>query len=160
MKTRTITIAKTDIFADVDAETHVLARMTEGKDLQRADALESDSDDDLAKSMLTRYADRRVAELKERTARFLDTEAVSTAAGGSLSTDENYSFAFYLEDDFRDELLQPLAHSIEEYIAEGVIADWYKANAEPQAAAHEQLLPGIQGDIISAIINRRFPTRL
>lgn len=158
MKTRTITIAKADIFADVDAETHILARMTEGQDLHRADALESDSGDDLAESLLTRYADRRVAELRQRLSRFLDAETADTA-DAALSTAADYTLAIRVEEAFQDEMLKPLAQAMEEYIARGVIADWYIDNNEAQAAAHSQQLPGILDEMMAALVSRKFPER-
>ena len=160
MKTRTITIAKKDIFFDVDAATHVFARATEGSNLHRADALESDTGDAMAESLLTRYSDRRAAELSERLSHFLTTPVSPvTEAAAALGTATGYTFTLYVEDAFQDELMTPLASAMEKYVAHGVIADWFRDAGDAQAAAYAQMLPGDLAEAQEHLVKRKLPRR-
>jgi len=160
MKTRTITIPKKDIFFDVDAVTHVFSRASEGNGLQRADAVESDTGDDLNRELITRFADHRASELSENIGRFLSASgsAVSSATVG-ISTATEYNFSLHVEDAFLDEMMGALADQIEGYIANGVIADWYGTVEDAGAATYAQKLPVFLSRIQSIIVKRKFPTR-
>ena len=161
MKTRTITIAKSEIFFDVEAATHVFARAAETSNLRRADAVESDTGESTIEKMLTRYADRRVGELKERLSRFLSTpETAVTGSQVAISSATSYGFSLYVEDGFQDELLEPLADALESYIAHGVAADWYGAVGDAQANFFSQQLPRDYEHAVQYIVKRKFPTRV
>lgn len=158
MKTRTITILKKDIFFDVDAATHVFAKATETENLRRADALESDTLDPLRVSMVTRYADRHVAELKERLSRFLTSET-QTAHSATISTNTSYIFSLYVEDAFQDEVLEALGSAMEQYVADGCIADWYKDVGDAQSTAYQQYQQARITSILGYLVKRKFPAR-
>lgn len=161
MKTRTITIAKKDIFFDVDAVTHVFARATETGNLRRADAMESDTGDTFAAALLTRFTDQRAGELGEHISRFLATpgSAVSEASA-ALGTATSYTFSLHVEDAFQDEQMNPLATAMESYMAHGATADWYTSVGDAQANAYQQMLPADLIRIKECLINRKFPTRV
>lgn len=160
MKTRTVTISKTDIFFDVNAATHIFAKVNDAKDPRRFDALESDTGDTFNSSVVTRLADRRVSELKESLSRFLKApdSAVSSATAG-ISTATGYEFAFLVEDGFQDELMDPLAKAVLEYIANGTTADWYAEAGDAMAASYQQKLEPALNRIVSYLVKRKFPTR-
>jgi len=160
MKTRTVTISKTDIFFDVNAATHIFAKVNDGKDPRRFDALESDTGDTFNNSVVTRLADRRAAELRERLARFLKapSSAVSSATAG-MSSATGYEFVFQVEDGFQDELMEPLAHAMEEYMANGAIAAWYAEAGDAMAASYQQTLEPTLARVLSYLVERKFPTR-
>jgi len=160
MKERTVTIPKNDIYFDVNAETHIFAKVNDGKDLRRFDALEADSEDTFNVDVITRHADQRAAELKESLSRFLKTptSAVSSFTA-NISTTTGYSFAFSVEDGFQDELMEPLTREIEAYIAKGTIADWYAGAGDAMAASYQQALAPIKDRIVSYLVKRKFPTR-
>jgi hypothetical protein len=157
MKTRTITIPKKDVFFDVDAATHVFS-VASGQNPQRSDALESDTLDPTNLSMITRYADRAVAKLREAISRFLTSET-ATAAEVALSSATDYEFSLSVEDAFQDELLAPLALAMESYVAHCAIADWYRAAGDAQAAAYVQATDGDVIRIKNYLVNRKFPAR-
>lgn len=159
MKVRTITIPKSEILFDVDAVTHVFTRTTESANLRRADALESDTGDDLNHDIIVRFADRRVAELEERLSHFLAT-TTATSHSVEISEATSYEFSFYVEDGFEDTQLKPLAEDLESYIAKGVTSDWYMANGDAQGATFAQMLPVILNRILLHIVERKFPTRI
>jgi hypothetical protein len=160
MKERTITIAKKDIFFDVDAQTHVFARATEGSNLKRADALEADSADTMAGSLLTRYADQRIGELEERISRFLKTPTSAvTSAAAAIGTATSYTMTLYVETGFQDELLDPLAKAMEKYVAHGVTADWYTAAGDALGGVYLQMLPGDLARIQEYLVKRKTPSR-
>lgn len=160
MKERTITISKNDILFDVDAATHIFAKVNDGKDIRRFDALEADSEDAFNLNVISRHAQRRAAELKERLSRFLKTPASAvTFATATIDTVGGYSFAFYVEDGFQDELMDPLAKDIESYIANGAIADWYADAGDAMAASYLQKIAPIPNRIVSYLVKRKFPTR-
>ena len=160
MKERTVTISKNDIFFDVNAETHIFAKVNDGKDLRRFDALEADSEDTFNYNVITRHADRRAAELKERLSRFLKTPTSPVSSStATISSTTGYSFAFYVEDEFQDELMEPLARDIEAYISNGVIADWYAEAGDAMAASYQQALAPLPNRIVSYLVKRKFPTR-
>jgi len=160
MKTRTVTISKTDIFFDVNAATHIFAKVNDAKDPRRFDALEADTADTFNNSVVTRLADRRSAELRERLSRFLKTPSseVTTSSAG-ISSATGYEFVFYVEDEFQDELMAPLAAAIQSYIANGVIADWYSEAGDALAASYLQAIGPIPNRIVSYLVERKFPTR-
>ena len=162
MKDLTITIPKSEVYFDVDAVTHVFAKATEGAGLQRADAVEADTGDDFSKSIVTRFADHRATELIDRLGQFIKATAgtSSVTASGVLSSDENYSFTFNVENAFIDELKDALADSMESYIANGTIADWYKAAGDAHWQAYEQMLAVDLSSAFSFIVKRKFPTRV
>ena len=163
MKTITITIPKSEIFFDVDAATHVFATASEAQaGPKRSDALESDTGDVMRQSMLTRYADRRAAELSERLATFMDATHPQNneSASGVLGTNESYQFALKVEDAFIKELMTPLARSMESYIAHGVIADWYTDAGDGHAASYLQILPGDLSLVMHYIVARKIPSRV
>lgn len=160
MKTRTVTIPKKDIFFDVDAATHVFSRATEAAGLRRADALESDTGDTMARHMLSRYADRRVGELEGDLSRFLTTpETPVTGAVVAIGTAASYEISLTVEDAFQDELLSPLATAMESYIAHGVTADWYAAAGDAQSSAFLQMMPADLLRIKEHLVKRKFPVR-
>lgn len=158
MKTRTITLHKSEIFFDIDAVTHIFSRASEGNGLQRADALEADTLDPTNKAMVTRFADRHVAELKEKLSRFLTTET-KTATAPVITTATSYAFSLYVEDAFQDEALDPLGFAMEQYIAEGCIADWYRAAGDPQAASYQQYQGVSLQTALGYLVKRKFPSR-
>ena len=135
MKERTVTISRDDILFDVDAETHIFAKVNDGKDPRRFDALESDSEDAFNLNVIIRHAQRRAAELKQSLSRF------------------------NVEDGFQDELMDPLAKDIESYIANGTIADWYAGAGDAMAASYQQTLAPTKDRIVSYLVKRKFPTR-
>lgn len=159
MKTRTITIPKKDIYFDVDAATHVFAKASEASGQQRADALESDTGDDFSKNLITRFADRRVAELRDRLSHFITT---TTAADHTvaISSGTGYEFSFSVEDAFQDELLASLADDMEAYIANGVISDWFLSAGDPQGPVYAQLLPLDLSRVLTYFVKRKFPARV
>ena len=158
MKTRTVTIARNDILFDVDAATHAFSTANWNKDPKKADAIESDSGDATNLSMLQRFEDHRISELKDRLSKFLSS-ATSTSATGAIDTSSSVVFSFNVEDAFQDELLDPLAKSVQDYISKGVIADWYKANGDQQAVAYGQELQPLYERIVNYLVSRKFPTR-
>ena len=146
----------------MDAATHVFATASESSaGLKRSDALESDSGDALSQSMLTRYVDRRAAELSERLATFMNATHPNANATASavLGTGSGYEFSLSVEDAFISELITPLANSMESYIAHGVIADWYTDAGDGHAASYLQLLPGDLNLITHYIVKRKIPRR-
>ena len=162
MKTITVTIPKSEIFFDVDAATHVFATASESSaGLKRADALESDTGDAMRQSMLTRYVDRRAAELSERLATFMYTAGTvaEDTTNAVLGTDSSYQFKIQVEEAFLNELKTPLANAMESYIAHGVIADWYTDAGDGHAASYLQLLPGDLNLITHYIVDRKIPRR-
>ena len=160
MKERTITISKDEILFDVDAATHIFAKVNDGKDPRRFDALESDSEDAFNLNVIIRHAQRRAAELKESLSRFLKTPASAVSfATAIIDTIGGYSFAFNVEDGFQDELMDPIAKDIESYIANGTIADWYAEAGDAMAASYQQALAPIRDRIVSNLVKRKFPTR-
>jgi len=160
MKERTVTISKNNIMFDVNAATHIFAKVNDGKDPRRFDALEADSEETFNYNVLARHADRRSAELKEMLSRFLKsaTSAV-TSATANISSATGYEFVFNVEDAFQDELMEPLARDIEAYIANGVIADWYADAGDAMAASYQQALAPLPNRIVSYLVKRKFPTR-
>ena len=163
MKTITITIPKSEIFFDVDAATHVFATASEAQaGAKRSDALESDTGDTLRESMLTRYADRRAAELGESLATFTDSEGSTSDEDETavLGTDAAYEFALKVENAFINEMTGMLAHSMESYIAHGVIADWYTDAGDAHAASYLQLLPSDLSLVKHYLVDRKFPSRV
>ena len=161
MKDRTITIPKKDIFFDVDAVTHIYARATEANGLRRADALESDSEDTFAERHLTSRADKRVGELEERLSRFLASPASPVASATvAIGTATSYVFTLHVEDAFQDELLEPLAKAMEQYIAHGVTSDWFTAAGDAQGGVYAQMLPGDLARIQEYLVKRKFPARV
>ena len=158
MKTRTITIPKKDIFFDVDAATHIYAKMNEAANLRRSDAVESDTGDLFSEHVLTRFADRRAGELGERLARFLSitTDTEHTVV---LSSATSYTFSLYVEDAFEDELLIPLADAMEGYIAHGATADWFMAAGDAQGSAYLQMTASDIARILEYLVKRKFPAR-
>ena len=162
MITRKITIPKSDIFFDVDAATHIFAQVSEpATGEKRSDALESDSGNDLARMMLTRFSDRRAAELGERLSRFMETPASPvTETVVTMGSASEYEFTLHLEAAFQDELLAPLASAMESYIAHGVTADWYTDAGDAHAAAYLNLLPGDLTLIGTYLVKRKFPSRV
>ena len=160
MKERTVTISRNDILFDVDAETHIFAKVNDGKDPRRFDALESDSEDAFNLNVIIRHAQRRAAELKQSLSRFLKTPTSAvTFASATIDTNAGYSFAFNVEDGFQDELMDPLAKEIEAYIANGTIADWYAGAGDAMAASYQQTLAPTKDRIVSYLVKRKFPTR-
>ena len=159
MKTRTVTIARNDILFDVDAATHAFSTANWAKDPRKADSLESDSGDATNLSMLQRFKDHRIAELKDRLSRFLTTET-SSSATGAIDTSASVVFSFNVEDAFQDELLAPLAKAVQDYISKGVIADWYKTNGDQQFTAYAQDLQPLYDRIVNYLVSRKFPTRV
>lgn len=161
MKTFSISIAKSRIFFDVDALTHNYARATQGQSLQRADAVESDTGDTTNESLVTRFAERRAAELEGLLSRFLTTvtlENNNTESPGR--TGDSFTYNFYVEDAFQSELLESLADSMQAYISYGAAADWYMSVGDAQGAVYTQLLPAKQQEIISILVKRKFPSRI
>ena len=160
MKSRTATIPVTDILFDVNAATHLFASVNDAKDFRRFDALESDSEDTTNLALLLSFANMREAELKRLLSRFLASAGTTTSATTALNLSITaYSFSFYVEDGFQDELLAPLTNEIKAFIVNGVIADWYNAAGEAIGKSYEQKLPPIYAGIISHFVKRKFPTR-
>lgn len=163
MKTITITIPKSEIFFDVDAATHVFATASEAQaGPKRSDALEADSADAMRQSMLTRYTDRRAAELAERLATFMNATHPqgNETEKGVLGSSESYQFSLTVEDAFIKELMKPLANSMESYIAHGVIADWYTDAGDGHAASYLQILPSDLSLVMHYIVARKIPSRV
>lgn len=160
MKERTVTISKNNIFFDVNAATHIFAKVNDAKDFRRFDALEADTEETFIANVVTRHADRRAAELKERLSRFLKSpsSAVSSATA-NISSANGYEFVFSVEDGFQDELMDPLARDIEAYIANGTIADWYAGAGDAMAATYQQAIAPLPNRIVSYLVERKFPTR-
>lgn len=161
MKTRTVTISKNNIFFDVDAATHIFSKVNDGKDLRRFDALESDTTDSFNRLVVTRFADRRAAELRDRLSRFLSApESEVTSATASINTGATgYQYSFSVESEFQDELMASIAQDIESYIANGVIGDWYATAGDAMANSYLQTLPVISSRILDNFVKRKFPTR-
>ena len=161
MKIRTITIAKKDIFFDVDAATHLFSRANEAQGLPRTDALESDTDEAFNKNVVTRFADRQFAELSGRLANFgVTPDPPVTAAGTALSTGSDYELRIRVEDGFQDELLEVVAEAAEKYVANGAIADWFLASGDAQGTNYANLQSGDLSRIIYYIVHRKFPARV
>lgn len=158
MKDITITIPKKDIYFDVDSATHAFAKVTEGTSLHRADNLESDTDDETAKSMVVRFADRRYAELKRLLSRFMKTGTGTTSTVG-ITTATTYVYTLNLEDAFQEELTADVGQEMESYIANGVICDWYATLGDAQTQAYAAMLPVILNRIIGLIVSRKMPQR-
>jgi len=160
MKERTVTISKNNIMFDVNAATHIFAKVNDGKDFRRFDALEADSEDTFNYNVITRHADRRSAELKEMLSRFLKSATSTvTSATANISSATGYEFVFNVEDGFQDELMEPMARDIESYIANGAIADWYADAGDAMAASYQQTLAPTRDRIVSYLVKRKFPTR-
>ena len=159
MKTRTINIPRKDVLFDVDSVTHLYARANEAQDLRRADAIGSDSEEIFDEKVITRFADRRAAELRELMSKFLVTETGSSHTV-SISSEDNYTFALTVEDAFQDELLTALANEMESYIATGAEADWLVSVGSPQGSQYAQMLPSKLNTIVSYIVKRKIPTRV
>ena len=159
MKTRTVTIPKKDIYFDVDAATHIFSQAAEPAGQQRADALESDTGDEFRKNIITRFADRRVAELRDRLSHFITT-TTSASHAVAISAGASYDFSFNVEDAFQDEVLGALADDMESYVANGVISDWFVSAGDPQGAVYAQLLPLDLSRVLTYFVKRKFPTRV
>lgn len=158
MKTRTVTIPKKDVLFDVDAVTHIFARANEGDDVRHGDALSADTLETFGANVITRYADRRAAELSDLLARFL-TPATSTATSVAISSATSYVYSFLVEDRFQDELLEALGNDMESYIATGAAADWFYATGNSQGPAYAQMLVPKLNEIMSMLVKRKFPAR-
>ena len=159
MKTRTITIPKKDVLFDVDSVTHLFARANEAQDLRRADAIGSDSEELFDVQVITRFTDRRAAELRDLMSKFLVSET-SSSHTVSISTEENYVFTLQVEDAFQDELLASLGDEMESYIATGAEADWYMSVGSQQGTVYANMLPSKLNTIVSYIVNRKIPARV
>ena len=163
MKERTITIAKKDILFDVDAITHIFARANEKGNYEAADALSADSQEVFYSNVITRFADRRVSELKDLLSRFLKPDTSipisQTDPQGAALSEGSYSFVFLVEDRFQDELLAPLAHRLESYISNGAISDWFYSVGNSQGPAYGQQLVPMLNEIMTYLTKRKFPSR-
>ena len=159
MKNIVITIPKKDIYFDVDAATHVFAKATESANQQRADAMESDTGDTFTQNIITRFADRRVAELRDRLSHFIGTTTRSSHTV-VISTGANYEFTFNVEEGFQEELVTALADDMESYIANGVIADWFTSAGDAQGPVYAQMLPVDLSNVLTYFVKRKFPTRV
>ena len=158
MKEITITIPRSDINFDVDAATHIFANVTEISALQRADTLESDTDDAAALAVVSRFADRRVAEMKRQLARFINpAEKASDIA--TISTAATYEITLYVENAFLEELTTSVAAEMEAYISTGVICDWYNTVGDAQSQNYAAQLPVILNRLTSLIVARKIPSR-
>ena len=158
MKEITITIPRSDINFDVDAATHIFANVTEISALQRADTLESDTDDAAALAVVSRFADRRVAEMKRQLARFINP-AEKTSDIATISTAATYEITLYVEDAFLEELTTSVAAEMEAYISTGVICDWYNTVGDAQSQNYAAQLPVILNRLTSLIVARKIPSR-
>lgn len=159
MKTRPITIPKNDVLFDVDAVTHLFSRAKDTQDVRHSDAIGSDTEEVFDSKIITRFADRRAAELRDIVAKFLVSET-SSSATAAISTEDSYVFNFTVEDAFQDELLASLANEVESYIATGATADWFFSVGDQAGNVHAQALPAKVNTIMSYLVSRKIPARV
>lgn len=124
-KTRVIDIIKAEVFKDIDLYTHKHVDAHEDMGKRSANAVSSDSMEDVDGAVIARYVEFRNAQLRHRIQLAL-AETVGEYATDELTVDnEKYVYSLRVPDEFNDNALRPLAEYMHRFLVFGALYDWY-----------------------------------
>ena len=122
-KSRTITIAKKDVYFDMEALSISYADTVGGDNLIGKDRMAIDVQDANGLRTARRLADHRASDIRQLLQKFIET-ATAESANDSLS-DTDWTFSIRITTEADDNILAPLADEMHEYIVSGALLDWY-----------------------------------
>ena len=122
-KTRTITIHKKDIFYSEDFLTLFFSEVSGGQSASVRDHIAMDTEESGQQREARRLCDHRVSALREALHKFIDSTTASTADNTLSNSD--WVFNLRLSTECEDNILEPIADLMHEYIICGALSDWY-----------------------------------
>lgn len=131
-KTRKLILRTPAIMKDIDMLTYKLSDVASVEGIDNNN-LSSDIEETLDGSVLSRFVDERVAELRKRLAFCLEDEAITVVDNENYLQPE-YEFVFILPSAFKDSELKAAVSMMHNYIVRGALYDWYNKLGTPFGA--------------------------
>lgn len=150
-KARNVTIYKNEVYKQIDLHTHKHVDAHEEMGLRTANAVSSDTTEDVDGAVVADLVAFRDAELR-RTFQFaLADTAVESATDEIPLADRTIHYNFVVSDAFNDNTLKPLALYIHRYLVWGALYDWYSQLGMPQAERYGAQLRSVEAAISSIL---------
>lgn len=123
MKDWTVTLAKKDVYFDIDFLSHKYSETSGGENPVRDDGVATETDAAGSKRIVRRLCDNRAADIRVQLARFI--KPTSAVSGNDTQDDANWTFNLYVPTEADGSTLAPLAELFHEYIVTGALHDYY-----------------------------------
>ena len=149
MKERDINIHKDEVYKDVDRATFKYTE-TSVPELHQKDAVSSDTNERLDRAIVERKLSLRDAKLRVLLQRHLRSGR-TTVASNTIEDRDVLQYHLLLREEFNDNLLQPVAEFIHQYLVYGILFDWYSDMGMAQAASYGTQLSSIENEIKSLL---------
>ena len=123
MKDWTVTLAKKDVYFDIDSLSLAYSEVSGGENPVRDNHVATETDDSGNKRVLRRLCDNRAADIRTQLARFIKP-TVGTS-GNNTQTDSDWTFTLSVPTECENNSLVALAELFHEYIVTGALHDYY-----------------------------------
>lgn len=131
-KTRKVILRTAAVMKDIDMLTYKLSDVATAEGIDKNN-LASDIEETVDGSVLSRFVDARVAELRKRLSFCLEDEVITVVDNENYLQPE-YEFIFTLPSTFKDSELKTAVSMMHDYLVRGALFDWYNKLGTPFGA--------------------------